>query len=343
MPATPSQHAEAPICVNVTRGSAVESVHRARFAVVDTQGQAVLAGGDIESDVLPRSAVKPLQALALVETGAADAFGLSETELALACASHAGEPQHVEAVEAWLGRIGCTEADLVCGGHPPNDEAARRALFAAGAPVRRVHDNCSGKHTGFLTLAQHLRAPTRGYAEAAHPVQQRVLGVLESMTGLADLPARPHGGDGCGIPAYGMPLGNLALGMARLGRPDDQPPGRQAACARIRAAMAAHPEMVSGTGRVDTRIMQRLAPAVLVKGGAEGVLAACLPGAGLGAAVKIADGGARAAPVVLGALLAKLDLLAGADAEALAPVVAPAVFDRNGTRVGALERAGPIA
>jgi len=331
------------LCVEVTRGSAVESRHRARYAVVDADGDVILAGGDVQADVLPRSAIKPLQALPLVESGAADAYAMTRAELALACASHNGEPEHVAAVEGLLERIGRGEGDLVCGGHPPKDGKAQRDLLASGQPHRRVHDNCSGKHTGFLTLARHLGAPTRGYETVTHPVQQRILGVLETMTGLADLTTRPHGTDGCGIPALAMPLGNLALAMARLGVPDDQPSARQAACARIREAMTAHPWCVAGTGGGDTAIMERLAPRVLVKSGAEGVQAACLPEAGLGIAVKIADGGARAAQVVLGALLRRLDVMGDADATALAEHIAPAVTDRHGRRVGAIRPAGALA
>jgi L-asparaginase II len=343
MTAAPSPSAVDPVCVEVTRGSAVESRHRARYAVVDAGGDVILSGGDVQADVLPRSAVKPLQALPLVETGAADAFGVSPVELALACASHNGEPEHAAAVEAWLARIGCGEADLVCGGHMPKSTTAARALIAGGQTFRRVHDNCSGKHTGFLTLARHLGAPTQGYETVTHPVQQRILGVLETMTGLADLTTRPHGTDGCGIPALAMPLGNLALAMARLGVPDDQPTARQTACARVRAAMAAHAWYIAGTNSGDTVLMQRLAPRVLVKSGAEGVQAACLPEAGLGVAVKISDGGARAAQVVLGALLRRLDVLAEADADALSAQVAPGIPDRRGRTVGTIRPAGDLA
>jgi L-asparaginase II len=332
-----------PICVEVTRGAAVESRHRARYAVVDATGEVVIAGGDVQADVLPRSAIKPLQALPLVETGAADAFALSPMELALACASHNGEPDHVTAVEAWLARIGCSQGDLVCGGHLPKATSAARAVIASGQPYRRVHDNCSGKHTGFLTLARHLGAPTQGYEAVTHPVQQRILGVLETMTGLADLTTRPHGSDGCGIPALAMPLGNLALAMARLGVPDDQPTARQVACTRIRAAMAEHPWFIAGTDSGDTAIMQRLAPRVLVKSGAEGVQAACLPDAGLGVAVKIADGGARAAQVVLGALLRRLNVIGTDDSAALNAHFTPAITDRNGRTVGTIRPAGELA
>jgi L-asparaginase II len=334
--------ASPPILVEVTRGDVVESEHRGHFAVVDTEGRAVLAAGNVETEVFPRSAIKPLQTLPLVETGAADAFGLCDRDLALACASHNGEPDHVASVEAWLERIGCGARDLVCAGHPPIEAQARDAFHRRRETARRTHDNCSGKHAGFLTLARHLGAPVAGYHRLTHAAQQRVLGALETLTGLDDLARRPHGTDGCGIPALTMPIGNLALAMARLGRPDDQPAPRQNACRAVRGAMAAHPWLVAGSRRFDTDGMDRLAPRVLLKTGAEGVQTACLPELGLGIAVKIADGAARAAPVVIGALLDKLGVLSSEDRAALRSHFAPEVQDRAGTPVGAIRPSAAI-
>ena len=149
-----------PVLVEVTRGDMVESRHRAAFAVADPRGRVVASAGDIERPVYARSAIKALQAIPLVESGAAEAFGLSDAEIALACASHHGEPRHVETVTAWLARIGCSLEDLECGAHPPTHAASHRALMAAGEEPGAVHNNCSGKHAGFLTLARHLNAPT---------------------------------------------------------------------------------------------------------------------------------------------------------------------------------------
>jgi len=322
-----------PVLVEVTRGEMVESRHRAAVAVVGTEGRVVLSAGDIEHRVYPRSAIKPLQALALVESGAADAFGLGPAEIALACASHSGEPRHVALVRDWLGRIGCTVDDLECGGHLPSNAEAAADLLASGGRAERVHDNCSGKHAGFLSVARHRGWPTSGYVRYEHPVQQMLLGILEQMTGL-DLDAAPRGVDGCGIPQIGIPLGNLALAMARFADPAGQPERRQAACARIRAAMAAEPFLVAGSGRVCTAIMSVTSERALIKAGAEGVYCGALPQAGLGLALKVDDGAGRAAGVIMGRLLVKLGILSDEEQTRLSATLEPAVSNRRGHPVG---------
>jgi len=338
-PSTDASSAD-PVLVEVTRGDAVESVHRGVFVVVDTEGRVVLSAGDPERAVFPRSAIKPLQALALVESGAADAEDVSGHEMALACASHSGEEAHVTAVGAWLDRLGLSETDLECGAHPPFDEQAQHALLAASRAPDRRHNNCSGKHTGFLTLARHLKAETAGYVGFGHPVQQSILGILEQMSGLDDLAAAPRGIDGCGIPTIQMPLGNLALAMARFGSPDDEPERRQQACARIRSAMAAHPHAVAGTGRACTRVLCRLGETALVKTGAEGVYCGAFPTLGLGLALKCDDGAGRAAEVMLMRLLQRLQLLDEAAAADLADLARSPVRSRAGDRVGEIR---PVA
>jgi len=318
-----------PITVEVTRGDLVESRHRAAFAVVDPAGRVVLSGGDIARPVYARSSAKPLQALPLVESGAAAAFDVSEAELALACASHTGEPRHVATVRAWLMRLGLGEGDLECGPQLPVHHATLLDFLQGGGTADAVHNNCSGKHSGFLTLARHLGAPTRGYIRYDHPVQQRILGVLEAMTGL-DLGAAPRGIDGCGIPVIGIPLGNWALAFARLADPHDQPETRRAACARIRAAMTAEPFMVAGTGRFCTRLMQATGGRVVAKGGAEGFYCAALPDLGLGVAIKAEDGADRAAEITLGQILRRLDVLGDGDTALLETPIR----NRVGLRVG---------
>jgi L-asparaginase II len=320
----------------------VESRHRGAFAVVDVEGRVIASAGDSERLVYARSAIKPLQAIPLVESGAAEAFGLGDAEIALACASHKGEPRHVATVSAWLARIGGTVADLECGTHLPGGEEAMVELLAAGETANAVHNNCSGKHSGFLTLARHLGLPTQGYIRFEHGVQQRMLGTLESMTGL-DLGAAPRGTDGCGIPVIAVPLGNLALAMARFADPADQPEARQAACARIRAAMAAEPFMISGTDQFCTRVISETAGRALVKTGAEGVFCAALPGEvpgdALGIALKIDDGAGHAAEVAMAGLLARFGRLdVGHD------LLAPRLHNRAGTEVGELRlpAGGPI-
>ena len=330
-----------PLLVEVTRGTQVESRHRASVAVVDTAGALVLSAGDTERPVYARSAIKSLQAIAVVESGAADAFELSPPELALTCASHSGEPRHVEAVTAWLQRLGLSAADLECGPQLPGYEPALIALLAGGGQATAAHNNCSGKHSGFLTLARHLGVPTRGYVNYEHPVQQRILGVMEGLTGL-DLGAAPRGIDGCGIPVIGVPLGNLALAMARLGAPDDQPEARQAACARLRRAVAAHPFMVAGTGRFDTRVMELTGEKAFIKTGAEGVYCAAFPELGLGVAIKVDDGAGRAAEILMARLLARFEILGEAQAARLGGLFTAPVLNRAGRSVGEIRPAAQI-
>ncbi|WP_119165175.1 asparaginase [Algihabitans albus] len=330
--------ADNPVLVEVTRGTMVESRHRGAFAVCDTEGRVLLSAGDVERTIYPRSAIKPLQALALVETGAAESFAVSDAEVALACASHDGEPLHAEAAQHWLQRIGLSVADLECGAHWPYHEPSLRTLAAHGGTPTAAHNNCSGKHSGFLSLAQHLRAPTAGYIRFEHPVQQSVLGILEMMTGL-DLRDAPRGIDGCGIPQYGMPLGNLALAFARFAEPNDQPERRQAACARIRRSMAEHPVMVAGHERFCTKVIAATQGRALVKTGAEGVFAAAVPELGLGVAVKIDDGQKRASEVVMAGLLNRLGLLDEGARQVLAPLLEPPLVNRRGETVGVIRLA----
>src|SRR5581483_11860497 len=222
-------------------------------------------------------------------------------EIALACASHRGEPAHVARIEAWLARIGLGIADLECGAHSPSDEAAARALIRQDRAPSAAHNNCSGKHTGFLTTARHLGEPTRGYIAPDHPVQKRVAAVLEEMSGL-DLSRAPRGTDGCGIPVIGISLRGMARAMARLSDTQRLPAERAVAAKRVLDAMAAAPLMVSGTGTFNTVVMTVAGTTVRLKTGAEGVYCAVLPGLGYGVALKIDDGAARASEVAVAAI-----------------------------------------
>lgn len=331
-----------PVLVEVTRGDTNESRHRGAFAVVDAEGAVVLAGGDVESPRFARSAAKPLQALPLLESGAADAFSLSPAEIALACASHSGEPEHVGVIAAWLARIGLDKADLECGARPPLGEAAAEAARAAGRPPSPLADNCSGKHLGFLTTAVYLGEPTAGYVGADHPVQRRVARVLAGMGGF-DLAAAPTAVDGCRIPVIGMGLTALARAMARLAAPAGLAPERARAARRIVAAMAAHPRLVAGEGRFDTAAIAAAGGAFVTKNGAEGVHVAIIPRLGLGAALKIDDGAKRAADCAMAALLDRLGLLDGPAREALARFAAAPIPDAADGQVGVVRPAGPLA
>ncbi|MEX2298194.1 MAG: asparaginase, partial [Dongiaceae bacterium] len=295
-PAAPLQAGIDPLLVEVTRGNAVESRHRAAVAVSDASGRILRQWGDIERPVYARSSLKPLQALPLIETGAADHFGLGDAEIALACASHSAEERHVETVRAWLAKIGLAESDLECGPQLPYHEATALRRIVAGDEAAAIYNNCSGKHTGFLTTAMHKGEKTAGYIRYEHPVQQRILGMLEQMTGL-DLGRAPRGIDGCGIPVIGIPLFHTAMAMARLADPAALPDHRAAAARRIVAAMVAEPFLVGGSGRFGTRLMTALGNRAALKGGAEGFYIAILPQHGLGIAIKCDDGAGRAAEV----------------------------------------------
>ena len=291
-----------PVLVEVTRGQHTESIHRGAFVVVDSLDRVVLEVGDTLRHIYPRSAVKPLQAIALVESGAADQLGLSDGEIALACGSHTGEPFHVDAAKSMLLKAGLDASCLECGSHWPLGEAAGRALAASGESPTALHNNCSGKHAGFICLACFRGHDVTGYTRADHPTMREVTAILTEFTG-AVLDEENMGIDGCTIPTYAIPLRACALGFARLATGEGLSPVRKAAAARIRAAMANHPEMVTGPGQFESRLMAVASGRVVCKGGAEGVFCAALPDAGLGVAIKIDDGAGRAAEIVMAAVL----------------------------------------
>ncbi len=301
-----------PILIELTRGELVESVHRGAIAIVDEDGALVFALGDVEAAIYPRSSLKPIQALPLVESGAE----ISEEEVALACASHSGEPMHTTRIAAWLARIGCDDNDLACGAHPPRYEPVWEEMIKRGESPRRIHNNCSGKHTGFLALARHWNIATQGYERRDHPVQQAVRQTLSDLSGIADF---KWGIDGCTAPNFALPLSGFARALAKL--PKRGP--------RIISAMIAHPELVSGTGRVCATLMRAMDGHAAVKSGAEGVYAAIVPERGLGIALKIDDGAGRAAETAMAAILAKLGLLAGDHALINAPIL-----NTRGKKVG---------
>ncbi len=331
-----------PVLVEYVRGGMVESRHRGAAVIIDSHGNVVEKFGDIARPVYARSALKPIQAIPLVESGAAAQFDLSDAEVALACASHGGEPRHVKTVAAWLDKIGLSETDLECGAHPPSHLASANALVAAGKKPCALHNNCSGKHTGFLSTSVHKGEKIKGYIKLEHPVQQRILGILEQLSE-TDLQNAPKGIDGCGIPVIGVPLERLALAFARMARPAGLPKTRIAAIARIRKAMSAEPFMVAGTGRPCTRIMQKLGDQVQVKMGAEGVFIAMLPHKGLGIALKMADGANRGAEIAMLALLRRAGALDATGELELANAGSGIVLNVAGKPVGSIRAAAELA
>lgn len=310
----------------LTRGGRIESVHRGRYAVRDSDGSVLDSGGETGEPIYVRSSAKPFQALPLVASGAADALGLTDEELAVACGSHGGEAAHLEAVNSILRKAGLTEEALQSGTHPPLYAPAAAELARSGGHPRPIHGNCSGKHAGMLALCAYRGWETQSYRDPGHPAQRLILEAVRGMCGVSEKEVE-IGGDGCGAPAFALPLPALAAGFARLAGGTGAPEDLAGAADRVRRAMRSHPFMVAGTGRFDTRLM-RSSP-VLCKGGAEGVFAAGLPG-GVGLAIKVSDGAGRAVEP------AALPLLQRLEAEPL-PEPETAVVDLHGVVVGSLD------
>jgi L-asparaginase II len=330
-----------PVLVEVMRGGLVESRHRGAVAVADPGGAIVLGVGDVAMPVFARSAVKALQALPLVESGAAERYGLGEEELALACASHSGEPAHVEGATRMLAKAGLDPSALACGAHWPLSQAAAYALARTGTPSA-LHNNCSGKHAGFLAVARALGVDHAGYGQPGHPVQRGVHSVLQDMTGLA-LPADRRAIDGCSVPTWAAPLQSLAHAFAKFATGHRLSSDRARAAARLRAACTGQPWYVAGTGRFGTEIVRLLGERIFFKSGAEGVACGALPTLGLGFAIKCDDGGGRATEAVTAALIAGLLPLSEAEQRALAPFAQPTLRNWNGIEVGALRVAETLA
>jgi L-asparaginase II len=318
-----------PVLVEVTRGALTESRHQGAVCVADAAGTAVMAIGDVAAPFYPRSAVKAMQALVLVESGAADRFRLGDAELALTCASHAGEPDHVAGVERMLARAGLDVGALQCGTHWPTHRPSAEALVRAGLSPSPLHHNCSGKHAGFLCAACAGGSDPRTYTAPNHMIQREVRAILENLSG-STIDDQNVGIDGCSVPTFALPLAALARAFAVFAGGQGLGPGRAAAARRLRDACAAKPWYVAGTGLFATEIMSHFGPRVFVKGGAEGVYCGALPEQGLGIAIKCDDGAGRAAEVLMANVLMRL---IGGDG-LLAKYARPQVRNWRGTVVG---------
>ncbi len=293
-----------PVVIELTRAHGVESSHIVDIVISD-RSRVHESWGEPDRPVIARSAIKSVQALPLITTGAADAFDVSDDELALACSSHSAEAHHVKLVRAWLARLSLGEDDLECGpGRPIGQEAAADAI-RAGCAAASILNCCSGKHTGFLTTAVHLGEQTTGYVDRHHPVQQRVEQAVGLMTGV-DLHSEEGGIDGCGIPVFALPLRRLALAMARLVDPVDLDDVTAAACRRLTALLPSRTQLTSGAGQSEPQLAAAAAETVILKGGAEGVFMAALPDRGIGIALKVRDGAERAADEAIWGLLDQL-------------------------------------
>ena len=319
-------------CIEVWRGDTIESRHRLHIAVYDGSGAMRAHSGNPGQVTFARSAIKPLQALPLIDDDVMTRYGFNDTELALACASHSGEMRHVEGVRSMLRKIDLDEDDLACGAHEPFNDAASRALRERGEEPGRVHNNCSGKHAGMLALASAHGWQTQGYHEADHPVQQRMLRELCEWTDVADVDIG-IAVDGCGVATFALPISGLALAFARLAGSAREHHG---AAARVVAAMITSPEMVGGTGRLCTQLMRVTGGRVFAKVGAEGLYCAGIPGAELGLAIKVEDGAKRAAEPALIAVLRVLGLLTDEETAALDGFAQPIIYNTRREEVGEL-------
>lgn len=298
--------------VELWRGGMLESRHLGHAVICDPSS-IVEAWGDPEAVIFPRSSCKMLQALPLIESGAASAAGLSDAQLALACSSHNGAEIHTGMVSRWLSDLGMSEADLRCGAHMPYDPAANRALTCSDRQPCQIHNNCSGKHSGFLTLNRHLRGGP-DYVDPGHPVQRAARAAFEEVTGE---PSPGFGIDGCSAPNFATTVHGLARAMAFFAAASGTGNARDRAAHRLTRAMAAFPELVAGEGRSCTDLMRAMGGRVTVKTGAEAVFVAILPERQLGVALKIADGATRASEAAITAILVRLGALDTGD-----PVVA---------------------
>lgn len=314
--------------VELWRGAFRESVHSGHAVICDPDGEIVQAWGDPDLVILPRSSTKMIQALPLVESGAADLFGLTQEQLALACASHEGATVHSNLANDWLASLGLTDDDLRCGTEAPRDRTAKFEMIRAHGQPCQVHNNCSGKHCGFLTLGKHLKAGP-DYVDIGNPVQIAVQDAFEHVTG-ATSPG--FGIDGCSAPNLATTVHGLAKAMAffaSAGATD----ARSRAAVTLRDAMIAHPVLVAGEGRACTRLMHACDGRAAVKTGAEGVYTAIIPESGLGIALKITDGTTRAAESAIAALLVRAGVLDPAHPDAQRYIDAPTP-NRAGLEVG---------
>lgn len=325
-----------PVLVDVCRGQTVESRHRGAVIAINAQGKTLLEMGDTEALVFPRSSLKPLQVIPLVESGAADHFAMTEQELALACASHSGEPLHRQVLSGWMQRLGFDASQLECGPSLPFDqEASQQWLLKGGQPGRELH-NCSGKHVGMLTMSAYLQAPLQGYSEYCHVVQQNWMNVLSELSGV-NVFEMPWDRDGCGLPALALPLTAFTRAFLPYTSQYQSNGGARArAVARVSSAMRSHPQLVAGSRRCCTGSMSTV-DNLLVKVGAEGVFVAVACEAGVAIGLKADDGNNRAAEVMLGAVLRQLGLVSHGQYETLERWFRPSILNSQQVVVGSIQ------
>ena len=294
-----------PILAETIRGNWVENRHRGAFAVMDADGKIIASAGDIERAIFPRSAIKSMQALPIFAQHAEDKFHHTSAELALACASHHGEDDHVATASGLLAKLGLSVADLECGAHPPTNAAARDALRAQGLEPSALHNNCSGKHSGMLSVALAMGVSPVGYVDREHAVQKQVRAAVEAVIG-EPLTEGKCGTDGCSIPTFAAPLRAFEFGFARMATGKGLPPDLAAAARRLFDAATAHPHLVAGTDHADTQLMSVFKGRLMQKVGAEGVQCGAIRDKGWGYALKCDDGNIAASQAMLAGLLLKI-------------------------------------
>lgn len=327
------------VTVEVTRGNLVESRHHGVVVVVDCDGGVLFSAGDVDRGVFPRSACKAMQALPLMESGAADAYGFGHRELALACSSHSGEDAHAELAASMLAKAGRDVETLECGAHWSSDQKTIIHQARTLEKPSALHNNCSGKHSGFICACCHTGTDPKGYVAYDHPLQREIRAIMESLTGAA-LAEDNCGVDGCSIPTYAVPLTGLAHGFAKMTTGRGLEAKRAAASRRLIEACMAEPFYVAGTGRTCTKLMQIAPGRIFAKTGAEGVFVATLPEKGIAMAVKCEDGTTRAAEAMITALLARYFEKDSAEQVALLAMANRSMKNWNGIHVGDIRVVG---
>jgi L-asparaginase II len=327
------------ILATALRGDTIESVHRGHLTVIDGEGRNISSAGDPSTVTFFRSSSKAFQAIPFLTSGAANAFGFTDDEIAMACASHSGEPMHVERVASMLSKIGLSESALRCGAHLPFNEIESQRMLKAGQQPSQLHNNCSGKHAAMLAFAKYIDADIKTYDSPDNRVQKRILKCVADFT---EIPEKDIalGVDGCSAPNFAIPVAAMARSFLNLIFPTKFHETVRTACARIVAAMIKYPELIGGTGRLDTMLMQAAPGRIISKVGAEGVwLCGVLPSTGwptgLAIALKIEDGDdQRARPVVSIELLRRLGILGREQLTDISPMP---IKNRRGNLVGSVE------
>ncbi|AZR71982.1 hypothetical protein BBF96_00320 [Anoxybacter fermentans] len=322
--------------VHVYRGQYVESIHYGSVVVVNAEGELIKSAGDPDFKTFIRSAAKPIQALPVVYSGAMEKYNLTPRELAVMCASHSGEEIHIETVRSILKKINVPEEKLLCGVHPPYHKPSAEALIKAGIEPTSIYCNCSGKHAAMLTLCMYFGWDIDGYIELKHPLQQMMLEVVSDVT---DVPKDEFwlGVDGCGVPVFGMPLKNMALGFARLSKPEYLKEKYRNAARIITEAMYTNPMLVAGTDRFCTDLMRVMKGKVVAKAGAEAVYCVGFMDKGIGLAVKIDDGGRRGREVVVLKAMEDLGLISKEELAQLRKYRHPVIKNHHNKVVGELK------